>query len=178
MARWRKALQRKAAHVACGSGTWVMHNMTAFASEIQEKRILELGSGRQDLGKDAYSMKDVFDASNEFIQSDVVPEYGYAVIDATKMTFDSEFDVILCLNVLEHVYYFQAAIERIHRALKPGGKAVVVVPVFYPYHDEPGDFWRFTEHALRRMFASYSEFDLKGRGLRQMPFAYFAVATK
>ena len=80
--------------------------------------------------------------------------------------------------MLEHVYNFEAAVDRIHRALKPGGRAVIVVPVFYPYHDEPYDYWRFTEHALRRLLAAFSSLDLRWRGLRQAPFAYFALATK
>jgi SAM-dependent methyltransferase len=104
------------------------------------------------LGEDTYSVKFAFHDSNEFMQSDVVPEYGHELVDATTMEFEDEFDVILCLNVLEHVYDFQTAISRIHAALKPGGRVAIVVPDFYPYHDEPNDYWRFTEHALRRMF--------------------------
>jgi SAM-dependent methyltransferase len=176
--RRKKALQRKMAHVVCGSGGWVRREMRRFAADVREARVLELGSGRQDLGRDAYSMRWAFGESNEFVQSDIVPEYGHELVDVTTMEFEDEFDVILCLNVLEHVYDFQNAIGRIHAALKPGGRVAIVVPVFYPYHDEPNDYWRFTEHALRRMFETFAAFELRHRGLRQAPFAYFAVATK
>lgn len=177
-ARRKKALQRKAAHVMFGSRAWVHRHVRRFAAEVHEQRILELGSGRQDLGVDAYSVKFAFDQSNDFIQSDVVPEYGHEIIDVTAMEFEEEFDVILCLNVLEHLFDFDAAVKRIHQALKQGGKAVIVVPVFYPYHDEPFDFWRFTEHALRRMLDRFTSVEVHHRGLRQLPFAYFVIATK
>jgi 2-polyprenyl-3-methyl-5-hydroxy-6-metoxy-1,4-benzoquinol methylase len=156
----------------------VRRHVQRFASDVRGKRILELGSGRQDLGEDAYSAKAAFDASNEFIQSDVISNYGHELVDVTRMDFEEEFDIILCLNVLEHVYEFDVAIERIHRALKLGGLTVIVVPVFYPYHDEPSDYWRFTEHALRKMLAHFSSLEIRHRGLRQMPFAYFAIARK
>lgn len=176
--RRKKAIQRKAAHIAFGSGFWVRRHVRRFAADIKEQRILELGSGRRDLGEDTYSVRLAFDESNVFIQSDVVPAYGHEIIDATTMEYEEEFDVILCLNVLEHVYDFDTAISRIHRALKPGGRVAIVVPVFYPYHDEPHDYWRFTEHALRRMLEPFTSLELRHRGLRQAPFAYFAVATK
>lgn len=148
------------------------------AETVHNSKILELGSGRCDLGADAYSMGSLFDPSNEFIQSDVVPAYGHAIVDATTMDFEDEFDVILCSSVLEHVYDYRTAVERIHRALKPGGRAVISVPHLFPYHDEPEDFWRFTEHAVRRMLDGFSAVEVKHRGPRRLPFTLFVVATK
>jgi SAM-dependent methyltransferase len=156
----------------------VKRNVALLAQTVHDSKILELGSGRQDLGPDAYSMQPLFDPSNEFVQSDVVPDYGHAVVDATTMDFDSEFDVVICSNVLEHVYDYHAAVERIHRALKPGGRVVISVPVLFPYHDEPQDFWRFTEYGIRRVLERFSAVEVKHRGHRRLPFTLFVVATK
>lgn len=161
-----------------GSRRWVNRQVERVAETVHDARILELGSGRRDLGADTYSMRSFFDPSNEFVQSDVVPEYGHAIVDATTMDFDGEFDVILCSSVLEHVYDARAAVDRIHRALKPGGRAVISVPHLFPYHDEPEDFWRFTEHSVRRMLAEFADVDVKHRGPRRFPFTLFIVATK
>jgi SAM-dependent methyltransferase len=173
-----KALLRTVTHVLIGSRRWMNRNVAHFASGTHGQKILELGSGRQDLGVDTYSVRSLFDSSNEFIQSDIVADYGHEIVDVTRMGYENAFDVIMCLNVLEHVYDFHTAIENIHRALRPGGRVVVVVPVFFPFHDEPYDFWRFTEYALHRVLGTFSSVDLKHRGLRQMPFSYFVVARK
>lgn len=61
--------------------------------------------------------------------SDLNADFGHAVVDVTSMEFDSEFDAILCANVLEHVYDSHVAIARLQRALKPGGQLFVSVPV-------------------------------------------------
>jgi SAM-dependent methyltransferase len=178
MAGRMRSLQRTLWNVLFGSRRWVNRQVALVAETVHGSRVLELGSGRRDLGVDAYSMRSLFDSSNEFVQSDIVPDYGHAIVDATTMEFDAEFDVILCSSVLEHVYDCRAAIERIHRALKPGGRAVISVPHLFPYHDEPEDFWRFTEHAVRRMLEGFSSVEVKHRGPRRFPFTLFVVATK
>jgi ubiquinone/menaquinone biosynthesis C-methylase UbiE len=178
MADQMRSVQRRLWNLLFGSRPWVKRNVARFAETVHGSKILELGSGRQDLGQDAYSMRSLFDSSNEFIQSDVVPDYGHVVVDATTMEFDNEFDVLICSNVLEHVYDYGAAVERIHRALKPGGRAVISVPVLFPYHDEPEDFWRFTEYGIRRVLDRFSAVDVKHRGHRRLPFTLFVVATK
>ena len=139
---------------------------------------MELGSGLKKNGRYIYSAKHFFDDSNEFIQSDINPEFGHKIINVTKMNYENEFDIILCMNVLEHVYDFHKAIENLHRALKPGGTALIFVPVFYPFHDEPHDYWRFTEHSIRRLFNYFSGLEIKHSGIRQYPFAYYIEAKK
>jgi SAM-dependent methyltransferase len=173
-----KALQRAIAHLFFGSRRWGDRMVARFASDLRNQTILELGSGRQDLGEDAYSVRRFFHPSNEFIQSDVVPEYGHRLIDVTEMDLEAEFDVILCLNVLEHVFDYSKAVDNMHRALKEDGRLVIFVPMLYPLHDEPFDYWRFTEHSLRRLLSSFESCELKHRGLRQLPLAYLAVATR
>ena len=96
-------------------------HISQFAKRIHNKKILELGSGKRIRGKFPYSAKRFFDKNNEFICSDLNPEHGHRIIDVTKMKFNNEFDIILCLSILEHVFDFQKAIWNIHKALKPNG---------------------------------------------------------
>lgn len=172
-----RSLQRRVWHLLFGSRRWITRQVEEIARTVHGSRILELGSGRPG-GAAEYSMRSLFDASNEFVQSDIVADYGHEVIDATTMEFDGEFDLVLCSSVLEHVYDCRTAAERIHRALKPGGRVVLSVPTVFPYHDEPEDFWRFTEYAVRRMLSDFSAVELRHRGYRRLPFTLFVVATK
>jgi len=49
--------------------------------------------------------------------------------DARDMPFaESKFDLVVCLDVLEHIYEDNQVLAEIHRVLKPGGKALLSVP--------------------------------------------------
>jgi SAM-dependent methyltransferase len=49
--------------------------------------------------------------------------------DITRMTFaDDSFDVVACSHVLEHVPDDSAAMREFRRVLRPGGRAVIMVP--------------------------------------------------
>jgi SAM-dependent methyltransferase len=164
--------------VIFGSRKWIGGQLAEVAADMHDARILEIGSGRQDMGEDAYSFRHLFDSGNEFVQSDVDPAYGHLVVDVTTMDFEDEWDLILCVSVVEHVPDFRAAATRIHRALRPRGRAVVVAPMCFPYHDEPHDYWRFTVHGVRYMLADFEQVDVRSRGPRRLPFTTLAVAHK
>lgn len=149
-----------------------------FAEKKKKLKILEIGSGPLVKGKYHYSTKHLFDDSNEFIQSDIIKSFGHPIIDVTTMKYRNEFDVILCLNVLEHVFDFQSAVDHIYAALKKGGVAIIAVPVFYPLHDEPGDYWRFTEHSLKLMFSNFKITKFVHNGKREYPYTYYFEAVK
>ena len=63
---------------------------------------------------------------------------------------DSSFDTIVLTDVLEHIAEPAALINEIGRLLRPGGKLIAGVPFLYGLHEVPFDFYRYTEHALRR----------------------------
>jgi ubiquinone/menaquinone biosynthesis C-methylase UbiE len=141
-------------------------------------RILEIGSGRQDLGKDAYSLAPALSHVGEFVQSDINPDFGHRVVDVTNIELDSEFDVVLCNYVLEHIFDVTSAVAGLRRAVKPGGRVIAAVPHIYPYHDEPIDFWRFTEHSLRMLFREFSSVEIRHKGIRRFPKALLVIATR
>ena len=51
-------------------------------------------------------------------------------MDITDMQFPSNyFDCVICYHVLEHIPDDQKAMEEIFRVLKPGGWAILQVPI-------------------------------------------------
>jgi len=62
---------------------------------------------------------------------------------------DRSFDVVLLLDVLEHVRNDDLVVEEIERVLKPEGRLVLQVPFLYPVHDYPHDYRRYTGEGLK-----------------------------
>lgn len=63
---------------------------------------------------------------------------------------DGEFDTIILSDVLEHIPTPEALCHEMARSLALQGKLILNVPFFYGLHEEPHDFYRYTEFALRR----------------------------
>jgi len=71
---------------------------------------------------------------SEYLGSDHVPgrenEMGVRHENLTALSFGSEdFGVVVCLDVLEHVPDYLAAVREIRRVLHPGGSLVLSVPM-------------------------------------------------
>lgn len=61
---------------------------------------------------------------------------------------DATFNTVLSTSVFEHLRFPHSIWRESARVLKPGGKLIVHVPFFYWLHEEPHDYFRYTEHAL------------------------------
>ena len=72
---------------------------------------------------------------------------------------DASFDTILLSDVLEHLPEPMNCWREMGRLLAPGGKVLLNVPFYYQLHEEPHDYYRYTEFALRR-FAEGSGFQV------------------
>ena len=75
--------------------------------------------------------------------------------DITKTDFEDEsWDVIVCVQTLEHIPNIFDVSGETSRILKKGGFLIIDSPWMYPYHGEPefGDYWRLTKDAFRVLF--------------------------
>lgn len=178
MSKLTKKIARALVHAVADPRKFYYRKVAEFADGLRGKHILELGSGPLVKGKYYYSTRHLFHDSNNFLQSDIVKDFGHTIVDATKMDYANKFDAVLCLNVLEHIYDHRLAVDNLHKSLKKGGTLLVAVPFAYPLHDEPADHWRFTEHTLRKLFSKFKQVDISYKGIREFPFGYFLTATK
>lgn len=66
-----------------------------------------------------------------YVAGDLEPEPGAIELDITDLGRfgDHTFDVVLCNHVLEHVPEDGKAMAEIHRVLRPGGWAILQVPI-------------------------------------------------
>jgi SAM-dependent methyltransferase len=91
---------------------------------------------------------------------DVDPVWNPDIIgDITKTQFDdNSWDVIVCVQVIEHIPNLWDLPKEINRILKPNGYAIIDCPWMYPYHAEPpsfGDYWRVSKDGMKILFKDF-----------------------
>ncbi len=85
------------------------------------------------------------------------------VCNAEKMTIeDSQFDMVLCTQVLEHCDRPQRIVDECYRVLKPGGTLIVTAPSIYPVHGYPADNWRFMPDGFRYLLRAFAQVEVLG----------------
>ena len=76
-------------------------------------------------------------------------------MSATYRTFPSkigDFDFIVFNQVMEHLPRPDRVLKELYRVLRPGGKLICTAPLFYEEHQQPHDFYRYTQFAVRHLF--------------------------
>ncbi|XGV98057.1 MAG: methyltransferase domain-containing protein [Leptolyngbya sp. BL-A-14] len=72
---------------------------------------------------------------------------------------DASIDTVLSTQMLEHLVTPERMLKEAFRLLKPGGSLILTAPMVWGLHEEPVDFYRFTEYGLRYLLehAGFSE---------------------
>lgn len=68
-----------------------------------------------------------------------------------KLNITQTFDTIILSDVLEHIAEPQQLLQELNKLLNEGGKIIIMVPFMYRLHEEPHDYYRYTEHALKHL---------------------------
>lgn len=133
---------------------------------VATDRVLVIGSGRRP--------KPI---PGQVWNTDLRPFPGVRVmVDAQHLPFaDAIFQVVVCHQVLEHLPDADRAVAEFHRVLGPGGKLIVSVPFFFPFHASPDDFRRWSLPGLRVTCRAFREID---SGIYQGPVGAFLTACQ
>ncbi|MGE8567011.1 MAG: class I SAM-dependent methyltransferase [Achromobacter sp.] len=57
-----------------------------------------------------------------------LPHTELIQMDARKLPYESEFDVVAAFDVIEHIAEDELVLQNIHQAVKPGGGCLITVP--------------------------------------------------
>lgn len=73
----------------------------------------------------------------EYITADIESPLAQVKMDIHEIPFEeASFDILFCNHVLEHVNDDRKAMSEIFRVLRPGGWAILQIPLFYPLPDQ------------------------------------------
>lgn len=114
--------------------------------------MLDIGGGNKRYASlfahcDSYRTIDV----NEAEKPDIVGSIEHIPVQ------DDTIDGVICTQVLGDVWNTQKAIAEMVRILKPGGLLLITESLFNEEHDAPYDYWRFTQHAFRKLLEQSCE---------------------
>lgn len=116
------------------------------------KKLLEIGPQDRSEVKAAFNMCDI-----ETL--DLVPDYSPDIVgDITKYNShikDSTYDIITCLEILEHTINPFSAIEELRRIAVDGGLVLFSAPLNWRIHGPVPDCWRFTEFGWRVLLKDF-----------------------
>jgi len=121
----------------------------ALAQLSIEGKILDVGGSK----KSGYH--ELIKGDHTIITGNIDESYGIDVVfDAQKAwPFpDASFDGVLFVNILEHLYRYDVAIEEAYRVLSGGGVVAGVVPFMFNVHASPNDYFRYTKSTLLKIF--------------------------
>jgi SAM-dependent methyltransferase len=145
---------RNPSHVAISSRLvcdLIALHLSRGLKEHASGRLLDLGCGNVPLFafyKDLVSEITCVDWANTVHTN----EYLDFECDLTQpLPFpDQRFDTVILSDVLEHIPEPETLLSEIARMLSPSGKVLITVPFFYWLHEEPHDYYRYSEFALKR----------------------------
>ncbi len=90
---------------------------------------------------------------DQYIGMEMTRQHRAQVIGrGERLPFGSgTMDSLVATEVLEHIADFHLCINEMNRVLKPRGMAYITVPMTWPLHYEPHDYYRFTCHGIKHV---------------------------
>ncbi len=138
--------------------------MGDFVRPYVGARVLEVGAGignltRTLVPRDRYTVSDVNPHYLDFLRNyaETKPYMDVRRIDLAAgsdfQLLKGHYDTVICLNVLEHMDDERGALQNIHGALAPNGRAIILVPqnphLFGSLDQILGHKRRYTRESLR-----------------------------
>jgi Methyltransferase domain len=122
----------------------------AFLDMLRKQKpgtILEVGSR----ARSGITRRDSVPDSWRYVGMDVLEGPNVDVIgDAHELSAlfpANTFDAVMALSVLEHLFMPWKFVIELNRVLKIGGIGIFTTHQCWPIHDQPWDFWRYSDKA-------------------------------
>ncbi len=128
---------------------WLADEARRAHADLGSPRVLDVGCGR----KPYFPYFAPYAAEYVGVDPADVPEADLRGSAEHIPVADASFDVVLCIQVLEHADDPARAVTELSRATAPGGRVLASTHGVMVYHPSPAtDYWRWTAAGLERLF--------------------------
>ena len=155
-----------------------------FARDVAEnftiaEPLVEMGARAADGQEDVADVRGIFGAKDH-IGCDIQDGLGVDRIeDIHAMSFaDGSIGTVIALETLEHVADPIRAMQEIHRVLRPGGVVAISSLMFFPIHNHPWDYWRFTPEGFDLILQPFESRLVVPVGYETLPEGLFGIGIK
>jgi SAM-dependent methyltransferase len=149
---------------------WYLHyksfheDLTAALEKYASGKLLDIGCGNKPYSEivspfiTKYVGCDIIQSSNQCVE---------ILCPANQIPLpDGSFDTILSTQTIEHVEDHQGLLNEAFRLLRPGGFLIISGPLYWPLHEEPYDFFRFTKYGFTHLIekSGFQMISIKSNG--------------
>lgn len=135
-----------------------------FIAEMKALRGTVIEIGARVVGAYSALRADQFAPECRFIGTDIHAAPGVdLVVDAHRLSRSvtpGSIDGVFSLAVMEHLAAPWVVAAEINRVLRLGGLTLHLLPQTFPVHEQPNDFWRMSDDALRLLFGPATGFEV------------------
>jgi len=164
---------------------WSNQELMKFAPQYTG-RVVNV-SGWKDDDKQGRKYRDYFTKATEYKLTNFPGERGWQegdiVLDLESQYLSDEligrFDVVFNHTTIEHIFTFKVAFDNLCKITTD--RVIIVVPKAQKWHgtQDYGDYWRFTEQALEKMFkGNFMEIEYMSESDTEDGIYLFCIASK
>jgi hypothetical protein len=142
----------------------------AMLAEKGEGKLLEIGSrARSGIVQTSHVPANWTYTGVDLIEGPNVDVVGDAHRLSQLLT-EPRFDAVVSISVLEHILMPWRFVIELNRVLNPGAIGFMSSHQSWPLHDQPWDFWRFSDTAWAALFNQATGFEVLATGLGERAY--------
>ncbi|MEP0912054.1 class I SAM-dependent methyltransferase [Leptolyngbya sp. GB1-A1] len=152
-----------------------------FVQKVNAERLRVLEIGSRVVVRGSSSKRSLFPNAASYTGFDYYPDENTDVVgDAHHLSQyfgEQKFDAVFSCFVFEHLAMPWLVAREINKVLKVGGLTFHTTHNAWPIHEEPWDFWRFSDEALKVLFSPALGFQVIKAGYFEPVRMHFAESN-